>query len=58
MAEITIRMRLRDDEVARGWGNDTSELAASIRATLHELNGDDGDVYVPTAVSVEIVVPS
>lgn len=50
---ITVHMDMDDRDVAAGWAND-AELAATVRATLHELNGDDGDVYVPRVLDVEI----
>lgn len=49
---LTATVTLPDEDASTGWGGDRSEVAASIRATLHELIGDDGGAYVP-AVSVE-----
>ena len=46
-ATVLVSVSIRDTELATGWGDDATEYAASIRATLHEVIGDDGGAYVP-----------
>ena len=48
MAHITVVMTLSDETVRDGW-NSEADLLATVKATLHELNGDDGNVYQPLA---------
>jgi hypothetical protein len=50
---IAIYMTLPAEEVQSGWNGDVDELEGSIRATLHELVGDDGQVYVPRVFGIE-----
>lgn len=45
---LTVDVTVEGDDLADGWGDDLAELAASVRATLSELVGDDGGAYVPT----------
>jgi hypothetical protein len=45
-ATVVVTVSIRDTELATGWDGDATEYAASIRATLHEVVGDDGP-YVP-----------
>jgi hypothetical protein len=46
-ATVVVTVSIRDTELATGWDGDTTEYAASIRATLREVIGDDGGAYVP-----------
>jgi hypothetical protein len=46
-ATVLVSVSIRDTELAAGWYGDATEYAASIRATLHEVIGDNGGAYVP-----------
>jgi hypothetical protein len=48
MARLTVAVEVTAEEFAQGWNSDMDEFAASARATLHELIGDDGGAYQPT----------
>jgi len=54
MARIMVQMTIKDEDFREGWQADKAELAGSIRATLHELNGDDGGVYVPAITGIKV----
>lgn len=44
---VAVWLELPDVALDHGWGNDYVELAASLKATLSEIVGDDGVPYVP-----------
>lgn len=46
--QIAVTIDIADQDFAKGWNSDETELCESVKATLHELVGDDGAVYVPT----------
>ena len=48
MKRYTVTVTLTDHEVSEGWAGIDAEVVASIEATLHELNADNGQVYVPS----------
>lgn len=56
MARLLINVYLTIDsaDLHEGWNGDDNEFAKTVEATLHELNGDDGGVYVPTFVGLDI----
>lgn len=49
---LTVTVSVSAKVFAEGWASDAGEFAASVRATLSELQGDDGGAYRPT---VEVV---
>lgn len=51
---ITVRMTITDEEFAEGWNDDAGELEDTVRATLHELIGDNGAPYAPHIDAVEV----
>jgi hypothetical protein len=55
--KFTVTFDIPDDEVRQGWAPDGEGLGEaaqgvclSVRATLHELIGDDGGAYAPQHV--------
>ena len=53
MPLFVTQVTVTDEQVREGWAGKSAEVAESIKATLHELIGDDGGAYVP-AVQVWI----
>lgn len=51
---VTVYMTMPEADIESGWGGDVGELEESVRATLHELVGDDGDVYVPHVLGIDV----
>lgn len=47
MARINLILTVTDDDLAQGWAGDIHEFSESVRATLHEVIGDDGMPYMP-----------
>ena len=52
----TVLVTISADDLASGWAGNRDELGESIRATLHELIGDDGGAYEPLEVTVAGIV--
>ena len=50
---VTVTFHMPDADLEEGWP-DRNEFQETVKATLHELNGDDGGVYVPQNVWVEV----
>jgi hypothetical protein len=47
-------MTIADEDLAEGWGDLAGEFEASVKATLHEIVGDDGGAYVPHVLGVDV----
>jgi hypothetical protein len=54
MARVTVYMTIADEDLAEGWGDLAGEFEASVKATLHEIVGDDGGAYVPHVLGVDV----
>lgn len=52
---VTVDVTVSDADFATGWARSRDELAASVVATLFELQGDDGGAYRPV---VDVVANS
>lgn len=50
---ITVYMTMDSDDVTRGWADDAA-LEGTVKATLHELIGDDGGAYVPHVLGIDV----
>jgi hypothetical protein len=50
---VRIAVTLSAEDFRRGWDNEIAELAQSVVCRLNEIDGDDGDAYVPQIESVE-----
>lgn len=48
---VVATVAITHDDLNEGWDGDLGEFAASVRAALHELVGDDGGAYVPDIVT-------
>lgn len=53
MARITVYMTLPDEDIVTGW-NSGAALEETVKATLHELIGDDGGAYVPYVFGIDV----
>lgn len=54
MARVTVYMTISDADLQAGWQDDASEFEASVKATLQEVIGNDGNPYVPHFYGVDV----
>jgi hypothetical protein len=52
--KITVTMEMPDQDLETGWFGKPHELAASVRARLDEVYGDDGGAYSPVVRCVDV----
>lgn len=54
MKRVTVYMLVSDEDLQAGWAGDEAEFEGSVKATLHEIVGDDGAAYVPKVLGVDV----